>query len=114
MNVISGMLINLDEGSAEMVVGSFALNIIRQPYVDWLAPVAKFVPNIYIKQDDTHSDLIDWDLLKRPFSNHLWAAIFLVAFGWATVIFFINFLFARITVREKVQFAVGPLYGFKG
>ncbi len=35
------MLINLQEGSADMVMASFAVIPVREPYTRWLPPLSK-------------------------------------------------------------------------
>ncbi len=72
-NKTNGILSNLVDGSADMVVSIFSLNVPRFPYVKHLPMLTPKAPWIFIKRDLIAD--IEWAAFYEPFSSKLWIVI---------------------------------------
>ncbi len=107
-NKTSGMMINMEEGSAEFIAAALAMNIERAQVIDWLPPLTKADPHIFIKEQN--EERVSWDLFISPFAADLWIAIVTVAVLLASMLFSLNSLIMENSATQKILDLFGWLW----
>ncbi len=82
-------LINIVDGSADMIVGALGISLIRKPVLNYIGVVSTNLPSIFIKNFEEES--IYLMTFVMPFSTDLWIAITVIALSIATWLFLSNF-----------------------
>ncbi len=77
---VYGMMGNLVDGSAEMIVTTLTMNLWRKEYVDFLPIMTSFKYAIIIRSEGI--EVFTWTTFIKPFTAGLWIALL----GMATVI----------------------------
>ena len=83
-----GMLSNLADGSADVIVSALAMTLVRYPFAAYLPVVDGTTPSIFIKRDQQKE--YRWLTFIKPFSLELWLVLILVAIVNATWLFLGN------------------------
>ncbi len=73
-NKTIGILSNLEDGSADLVVSAFSANLVRLPYVRHLTFLTERKPGLFIRQQPVEQ--MSWLIFFSPFSLPLWSVIF--------------------------------------
>ncbi len=95
----AGILSNLADGSADLVMASYGMNLIRFPYCKHVRIITSFLPTIAIKGEQ--SEQYSLDTFTYPFTTNLWLAMSATSVGIATWLFMTNNVSADSKVCHK-------------
>ena len=82
----TGMLENLNDGSADFGWASFSMAEGRLRHVDYLPIITNYYASVFIPKKSETPD-IDWQLYFRSFSRELWGTLLSTAFIFAVFIY---------------------------
>lgn len=84
----NGMVSNLLDNSADIIVGSLTMTSTRFEAVDYLIPIGMETYAIFIKAVDNED--ISWQTYGKPLKRYTWMALVLLAVVFASFIFIID------------------------
>ncbi len=87
-NKTTGMLSNVVDGSADIIVQAFKINLARTSYLDYVPFITIDYASIFIKREQTEE--IDWMTFFQPFRWDLWLGISAVSIVMGTWLFLGN------------------------
>ena len=100
-NKTVGILSNLEDESADLVVSAFGLNIVRLPFIKPLPQMTAKLPSIFIKSEVEED--VGWSTFYRPFANNLWHVLTMVSIVHASWLFLTNDAFSNINVSTLLH-----------
>ena len=91
--VLSGMIKDLWEGTADFAWVPFAIDLRRIPYVDFMPIIDRGHSGIFIRNQNDQE--FHWNLFLEMFSTELWCTIFMAALIISFTIFAMEFVWAN-------------------
>ena len=82
----TGMLENLNDGSADFGWSGFSMTEGRLRHVDFLPMITNYYASVFLPRKSEIQD-IDWQLYFRSFSRELWGTLLCTAFTFAVSIY---------------------------
>ncbi len=88
-NQPTGLLLNLDDGTADLILASYGMLDFRLKYARYLPVVLTHMPAIFIGSNDQVEEF-NWILPFKPFTSGLWITICFVAIVLGTLLFIMD------------------------
>ena len=104
MTLLLGMVGDVFFQRAHLAVAGLTRNIERDPYIDYLPPLAIYYTGIYIPLVD-YSQNIDWNTFISPFRQDLWCMVIASSIAIAAIkLLVLNSTKNSITILDGICF----------
>ncbi len=101
-NTVTGILSNLQDGSADLVLAGYGMLLFRLPFVNYLPVITTNMPDLFIRNDPVEA--MNWSLIFKPFGIDVWTMLVLSAFVYAVIFYWINSSKSLVSLKRILNY----------